>query len=66
MSLLEQVQSRIDKVMDEIGECNDKLRDEDFAFQYPDEYQGVDFKATRLDGRLEELQWVKKQLEEDK
>jgi DNA-directed RNA polymerase subunit RPC12/RpoP len=64
MRLLEIVQARLDVIYSDLCEKNVLLRDEDFARQDPDGFVDADFAATRLDGRLQELQWIKKILSE--
>jgi hypothetical protein len=60
VSILEQVKQRLDEVFYELQEKTEYLRREP---DDPDEYAEVDFAATRLDGRLEELMWIRELLQ---
>lgn len=64
--LLDNLQQRIDTVFDELSEKYDLLRNSELYDLDPDKYQQVDIEATRLDGRLEELNFFKKLLTEGK
>jgi hypothetical protein len=63
VSILEQVKQRLDEVFNELQEKEDIIRNSDLHHTDPDKFVEVDFEATRLDGRLEELMWIRELLQ---